>query len=237
MSLIVPSASVKAHGFRSELQSLIRARYPLVHINTFEEDRCLKVVREIARQLDQHMLVWSTSRGVVTVEPAEDADAARHPLAALAPHSLADLTAGIELFEELATARDRYRAQGDHRDFTCGASNAIPERSTSRSLPDCPAPTFSVTISRLTGAEIAAWVNEALIRTFDRRDRDALPDLTDPSIADFRGAIRDTVPLARMRRDDIRQMREWSSEHAVIASSRAKPVADDVVVEGRRLSL
>lgn len=97
---LVPVDASKVHGFRSELQNLIRARYPLIHINTFEEDRCLNVIREVSKHLDQHMLVWSTSRGVSAVEPANDPDSARH--------RLADLTAALELFEELATARDRH---------------------------------------------------------------------------------------------------------------------------------
>ena len=89
-----------ARGFRAELQNLLRARYPLVHINTFEEDRCLRLIQEIARELDQHLLVWSTTRGVFALEPASDPDGARH--------ALADLTGAIESFEELATAHDRH---------------------------------------------------------------------------------------------------------------------------------
>ncbi len=99
----MPSAPFDAttvHGFRTELQNLVRARYPLIHINTFEEDRCLNVIQAVAKHLDQHMLVWSTSRGVTAVEPPNDPDGARH--------RLADLTAAVELFEELATARDRH---------------------------------------------------------------------------------------------------------------------------------
>jgi len=96
-------ASVDAtttHGFQAELQSLVRARYPLIHISTFEEDRCLAVVRALAKHLDQHLLVWSTSRGVRAVEPANDPSNGRH--------RLADLTAAVELFESMATARDRH---------------------------------------------------------------------------------------------------------------------------------
>jgi len=96
----LPGDAIDPHGFRTELQNLVRARYPLIHINTFEEDRCLGVVRAVAKHLDQHLLVWSTSRGVVAIEPASDPDGARH--------RLADLTAAIELFEELAVARDRH---------------------------------------------------------------------------------------------------------------------------------
>jgi hypothetical protein len=39
-----------------------------------------------------------------------------------------------------------------------------------------------------------------------------------------------------MRRDEIQEMRDWSSEHAVAASSRPS-ATKDVVVEGGRLSL
>jgi len=66
----------------------------------------------------------------------------------------------------------------------------------------------------LTGAEIAAWINEALIRAFDRAEAELVVD-------DFRAVAEQTVPLAQMRRDDIRLMREWASGHAVRATSVA----------------
>jgi ATP-dependent 26S proteasome regulatory subunit len=64
----------------------------------------------------------------------------------------------------------------------------------------------------LTGAEIAAWINEALIRAFDRAEVELVMD-------DFRAVAERTVPLAQMRRDEIRSMREWASGHAVRATS------------------
>lgn len=100
MSLVVRPGSDKAQSFRSELQDLVRARYPLIHVNTFEEDRCLRVVKEIAQQLDQLVLVWSTSRGVFALDRQEGPDKSKR--------RLADLTAAVELFETLATARDRH---------------------------------------------------------------------------------------------------------------------------------
>jgi SpoVK/Ycf46/Vps4 family AAA+-type ATPase len=66
----------------------------------------------------------------------------------------------------------------------------------------------------LTGAEIAAWINEALIRAFDRSEAELVTD-------DFRAVAKQTVPLAQMRRDDIKSMREWASGHAVRATSVA----------------
>ena len=95
-----PVDATTVQGFQAELQSLVRARYPLIHINTYEEDRCLAVVRALAKQLDQHMLIWSTSRGVRAVEPANDPSNPRS--------RLADLTAAVELFESMATGRDRH---------------------------------------------------------------------------------------------------------------------------------
>jgi ATP-dependent 26S proteasome regulatory subunit len=66
----------------------------------------------------------------------------------------------------------------------------------------------------LTGAEIAAWINEALIRAFDRSEAELVMD-------DLRAVVEQTVPLAQMRRDEIRSMREWASGHAVRATSPA----------------
>jgi ATP-dependent 26S proteasome regulatory subunit len=66
----------------------------------------------------------------------------------------------------------------------------------------------------LTGAEIAAWINEALILAFDRAEAELVID-------DFRAVAERTVPLAQMRRDEIRSMREWASGHAVRATSLA----------------
>jgi hypothetical protein len=97
---LTPLDATNASSFQFELQNLVRARYPLIHINTFEEERCLSVIRALAKHLDQHMLIWSTSRGVRAVEPANDPDNAHH--------RLADLTAAVELFEEMATGRDRH---------------------------------------------------------------------------------------------------------------------------------
>jgi hypothetical protein len=52
-----------AAQFAAELQSLIRAHYPIIHINTHEEDRCLHTVRQIARELGFFVFGWSASRG------------------------------------------------------------------------------------------------------------------------------------------------------------------------------
>ena len=66
----------------------------------------------------------------------------------------------------------------------------------------------------LTGAEIAAWVNEALIQSFHRR----ATSKRDIGMEDFRAISQHIVPLARMRAADIQSMRHWGGEHAVHAS-------------------
>lgn len=96
----MPFDVLAADEFLGELQNLVQARAPIVHINTHEEDRCLKRVHDLAKRLDRHVIVWSTSRGCYSLEPADDPETARQ--------RLADLTAAIELFEKLATARDRH---------------------------------------------------------------------------------------------------------------------------------
>ncbi len=89
-----------ADHFLSELHSLVQARCPLVHVNTHEEDRCLRAIRQLAKRLDFHIIVWSTSRGCYSLEPANASQATGQ--------RLADLTAAVEFFENQATARDRH---------------------------------------------------------------------------------------------------------------------------------
>ena len=96
----MPLGSPVAEHFLSELQSLIKARYPIVHVNTHEEDRCLRAIRQLAKQLDVHVIAWSTSRGCYALEPENDS---------MSPgQRLADLTAAVEFFEKQVTARDRH---------------------------------------------------------------------------------------------------------------------------------
>lgn len=89
-----------AERFQAELQSLVQARCPLIHVNTHEEDRCLRAIRQLAQRLDSHVVVWSTSRGCYTLEPAN--------ATLVTGQRLADLTAAVEYFENQATARDRH---------------------------------------------------------------------------------------------------------------------------------
>jgi SpoVK/Ycf46/Vps4 family AAA+-type ATPase len=88
----------------------------------------------------------------------------------------------------------------------------------------------------LTGAEIAAWVNEALIRAFRRRQQgEAAADL---AMADFRAVAGRFVPLAKLRGEEIRRLRDWAEENAVGASRKPDArAADAPLIGGRALQL
>jgi SpoVK/Ycf46/Vps4 family AAA+-type ATPase len=52
-------------GFQNELETLIRARYPILYLVTSEEARVQSVVLEIARRRQKKVFEWSYSTGVV----------------------------------------------------------------------------------------------------------------------------------------------------------------------------
>lgn len=97
-----------AKEFQAELRQLIRARFPLIHIETLEEDRVLRVVASLAQELEQKVLVWSTSRGVFRADgneltvrdmPATGVTSSKSQAA------LADLAGALEIFEKACTEK------------------------------------------------------------------------------------------------------------------------------------
>lgn len=89
----------------------------------------------------------------------------------------------------------------------------------------------------LSGAEIESWVNESLIHAFHRRSSptDTSTDLT---MDDLRTVVRQIVPLAKLRREEIGTMRAWANEHAIGASTRQDRERDGrVAIGGRALDL
>jgi len=52
-------------SFSTELETLIRARYPILYLVTSEEARILDLVNEIARKRQKKVLEWSYSNGLV----------------------------------------------------------------------------------------------------------------------------------------------------------------------------
>lgn len=76
----------------------------------------------------------------------------------------------------------------------------------------------------LSGAELAAWINEAVINAYHRRleHGEEAPDL---EFHDFEASAHSTVPLARLRADDIAALRQWAQGHAIPASTDVKDIA------------
>lgn len=65
-----------------ELETLIRARYPLLYIVSWEEKRVEEALRTISSNRGKRMFVWTVTQGLVTSPTARDAQT-RQPMAAL----------------------------------------------------------------------------------------------------------------------------------------------------------
>ena len=50
-----------------ELQDLIKARYSLLYIVTFEENRVEKLIKETCRDREMRLEIWSVTEGFKTV--------------------------------------------------------------------------------------------------------------------------------------------------------------------------
>lgn len=85
----------------------------------------------------------------------------------------------------------------------------------------------------MTGAEIAGWVNDALIRAFDRKG-------VDVEMSDFEETLKTLVPLAQVRSEEIAAMHRWAETHALNASLAPNAIqrrAADMSLGGRELDL
>lgn len=56
---------------QEELEVLIRARYPLIYVVSWEEERVEKVLAEIARKRNKKLFIWTCTQGIV--KPGADA--------------------------------------------------------------------------------------------------------------------------------------------------------------------
>lgn len=65
-----------------ELETLIRARYPIIYIVSWEEQRVEEALREIARERGKKIFFWTVTQGMVQ-NPAHRDNATRDPIAAL----------------------------------------------------------------------------------------------------------------------------------------------------------
>ena len=59
-----PQAAVPQPAFVRELDTLVRARYPLIYLVTFEEQRLDAILEEMARSHGKELYAWSITRGL-----------------------------------------------------------------------------------------------------------------------------------------------------------------------------
>jgi len=90
---------------------------------------------------------------------------------------------------------------------------------------------------RLSGAEIEAWVKDSLMEAYARRTTGDMN--ADLSMEDFETVLQRMVPMAKMRRDDCKSLRDWANENAVSAtmSSNSDDNNSNAVSAGRKLDL
>jgi hypothetical protein len=84
----IPIAAIKARGPMGELEMLIRARYPLLYVISWEEQRLIDEVAKIAELLGKKVFEWSVTTGLVpygtSIQSQKHKDAAtQDPLVAM----------------------------------------------------------------------------------------------------------------------------------------------------------
>src|SRR6476469_8743766 len=65
-----------------ELETLIRARYPIIYVLSWEEKRVEDALRTITANRGKRLFVWTVTQGMVNSPSATD-DRTRDPMAAL----------------------------------------------------------------------------------------------------------------------------------------------------------
>jgi hypothetical protein len=73
-------------GFVRELDTLVRARYPLIHLASWEEQRLEAVLEELARSHSKTLYAWSATQGLRRIQGARyvpPLDGTRDPVDAL----------------------------------------------------------------------------------------------------------------------------------------------------------
>lgn len=75
----MPNGSSKAN---STIETLIRARYPIIYVVSFEEERVEEAIRGIAQGRGTRMYTWTATSGVASEARTRD-DSTKEPIAAL----------------------------------------------------------------------------------------------------------------------------------------------------------
>jgi AAA+ superfamily predicted ATPase len=101
-------------GFVPQLELLVRARYPLVYLVTWEEQRVHDILEELARAHGKHLIEWSSHRGLrradrtrtsVELEPVKEPIKALDAIGKLTEPSLVVLKDFHACFDEPAVVR------------------------------------------------------------------------------------------------------------------------------------
>ncbi|MDZ4857536.1 MAG: AAA family ATPase [Candidatus Hydrogenedentes bacterium] len=86
-----------SQSFLRELESLVRARYSLLYIVTWEEDRARRVLLDLAGAMNKHLFEWSITDGLRSMNGSPEGRTAakrlREPLAVLNEVLQADVSA------------------------------------------------------------------------------------------------------------------------------------------------
>jgi hypothetical protein len=106
-------------SFENELSLCLQVRYPILQVTTYEEDRAIRSIADVAERLECRVLIWSASQGVhdingTQLKPEDLAKAAQAGGGAggeaggMAAHggrgAFSDLAVALELFHVLASA-------------------------------------------------------------------------------------------------------------------------------------
>lgn len=67
----------------NEIEILIRARYPIIYVESFEEQRVIRQLNEVAEARHKQLILWSGTTGLITIEGDPVGDNTKDPLKAL----------------------------------------------------------------------------------------------------------------------------------------------------------
>jgi len=64
----INSSKSTSECFASDLEILIRSRYPLINVQTWEEARAVEILKQIADKLGKRLFGWSIAKGLVPLD-------------------------------------------------------------------------------------------------------------------------------------------------------------------------
>ena len=139
-------------GFRESLTSYVRASYPALWVQTYEEVRAQSDIQGVAFSLDIPVHIWSVTRGMVTLRKNQDAESdagIEAPGAAIQWLASKIQDAGAEGYRALAILRD-FEAYP--------ANDPVVDRAVRDLIPEAKAAGLTIIFLSTTGQVPARWV-------------------------------------------------------------------------------